>query len=292
MASYFSCCDSKAGGNDVVVQVPAESAMRVEPVEPAPGGLYSKSSDVLQEKATMEQPPKDTAEAVAEVPESALNGSSRWSEARKAGASEAPGATKGSDEPLVKEGEDVKQFDDWSFTVDKGADPKAMLGLSLTFYYSRLAVVQEVLCEGLVKKYNDEHAGEASVVRTGDVLLAVNGVQDNTDKMFNAFKQATSPNLSFRRVRRFEAVISNPGANLGIVLREKSQEVAQVTPGSIKDYNKACESGFQILPNDKIVAVNDKRTAAQELAALSSNGASAMSNLRLLIIRGTLPEAS
>lgn len=195
------------------------------------------------------------------------------------------GVSESCDEPLVREGEDFMQFEDWSFIVDKGADVNAMLGLSLTFYYSRLAVVQEVLSEGLVKKYNDAHAGESTVVRTGDVLSAVNDVQGNTDEMFNSFKQATSPFLSFRRIRRFEAVISNPGASLGMVLRENSQEITKVASGSIKDYNKSCEIGFQILPSDKIVAVNNKRTAPQDLAALNSNGTAAMGSLRFLVIR-------
>lgn len=257
--AFFICCaaEGDATGNMRIDPVPANVVLPVEAKR-----LFQP---VPERVAAPERKLQDAGAPAASAQELSYEAAPPAATAQETSAS---AATATQADIGRRSGQD--EFNDWELTFSKQPHDGTMLGLSLTFFYARTAVVQDVLDTGLIKDYNATHLDETAV-RPGDVLRAVNDVKDDTVLMFSTYTKSASVKLGFRRVREFNATIKGPLVPSAkdfsseptqwpdaLVLSASSgrEQIVQVNGSLLKEYNKTCECGLQILPGDRVVAIN------------------------------------
>jgi len=171
----------------------------------------------------------------------------------------------GSDYPLGP----ATQFE---ISLEKDKKDKTKLGFEFDKTASDILFVTCVCDHGPVKAYNDTVAADKQM-KTGQYIVAVNGIKDVAQKMADELAKADKLELLMVRPHCFTIAIAKKGA-LGLKLAQAaaSNVITDIEQGPVNEWNKAYPDKV-VKVGDRIVAVNENRAkGADQMQLLKKDG--------------------
>lgn len=173
-------------------------------------------------------------------------------------ARDSPLEPKGSREPPVSQAEEPEapqdgELEQLHITLERPKGAKMSLGMNLYVCPAHLCV--QSVTDGMVKTWNLQNPGEE--VKQGAVIIEVNGIKGDSQKIFDALRQDAVLKVKLLRVPSFNAIIDKTGP-FGVDIGSTSMQIKHIKDqGPVEMYNRTCRAGYQLSPGDTIVSVND-----------------------------------
>lgn len=146
----------------------------------------------------------------------------------------------------------IAQEFEWEIELVRTA---TLSDLGIGVFATPHALLVQNVAAGMLEAWNIAHPEKE--VRRGSVIMEVNGSSGEPNAILHALRYSRVLNLKLKRVPRLKVLIEK-GNKLGLDVHCKTMEVQQVKEtGSIDIYNEACEPGYQMIPGDIIVGVNE-----------------------------------
>jgi hypothetical protein len=151
----------------------------------------------------------------------------------------------------------------WDVTIRKNDfDASGSLGVELAVFFAKVVVVCAVKPGGFIDSYN--RANPNTAIQAGDVLARCNGVEDDANAMLLMFKQSQALRFRVRRVSSFHATLC-VSESTGLKLNTSTMAVTDIVDGPAMRYNKKSAAGYQIMKDDRIIAVDGSSGTALQL---------------------------
>lgn len=153
------------------------------------------------------------------------------------------------------------------------------LGLSLDGLDGVHGRIDGININGIFSRYNTScvqavPSRASEMVKEGDFLVAVNGVQGSFTRIAEELKNAISLDIEIIKAHNFSVWADRKGKPLGLVLSHSESVgnallIDKVKEGTCSEWN-AKNRGKEIRPKDWIIAVNNRSGTCQKLLQLLS----------------------
>lgn len=127
--------------------------------------------------------------------------------------------------------------------------------LGVGLFVTPHALLVQSVAPGMLQAWNE--ANPDREVRRGSVIVEVNGSSADPKAILHALRYSKVLNIKLKRVSWLKVLIEK-GSKLGMDVNCKTMTVQQVKEtGSIDMHNRSCQPGYQMIPGDVIVGVNE-----------------------------------